>query len=243
MDKLKDFFNWMMKNSGLAESSVYKYTRAVNTVSDEMFDRRVVNKSLLTMNLVELDIAILNIFENEFFVEKNTRGKRMYSNALKQYRYFVLEEMEDDEAERRIEKEISVSDILTETEKQTLVKARIGQGRYRQNLMKKYNHQCIVTGIDKSKLLVASHIKPWAICENSERVDIENGLLLSANMDRLFDSGLISFTDNGYMLISSFVGKDNVSRLHISTDIQVNLRATVRLLAYLEYHRDVLFVK
>lgn len=69
------------------------------------------------------------------------------------------------------------------------------------------------------------------------------GLLLCANMDRLFDSGLISFKNEGQMLISSFVGVANVSRLHISEEITVNLRATNRLLSYLEYHRDVLFVK
>lgn len=188
MDKLKDFSSWMMKNSGLAESSVYKYTRAVRTVSIEMVEQRIINKSLLEMNLVELDIAILNILGNAYFIEKNTRGKRMYSNALKQYRYFVLESAEDDEEEKNIEKEIYTSDLLSETEKQTLIKARVGQ-------------------------------------------------------DRLFDSGLISFTDEGQMLISSFVGAANVSRLHISNEMRVNLRATTRLLAYLEYHRDVLFVK
>ncbi|MBO5173525.1 MAG: HNH endonuclease [Eubacterium sp.] len=240
---LKDFSDWMTKNSALAESSVYKYTRALNTVSNEMFEQGVINKTLLDMNLVELDIAIMNIFGNEYFIEKNTRGKRMYSNALKQYRYFVLEGKEDDVEEEKIEREISTSNTLSETEKKTLIMARVGQGAYRRKLMRKYNHQCIVTGIDKSKLLIASHIKPWAICRNEERIDSENGLLLCANMDRLFDSGLISFTDEGQMLISSFVGVANVSRLHISEEITVNLRATNRLLSYLEYHRDVLFVK
>ena len=243
MNKLSDFSCWMADNLVLVESSIYKYTRAINTISREMFDQKVVNKSLLDMNLVELDIAILNIFGSEYFIEKNLRGNRMYSNALKQYRYFILESTEDDEEEKNIEKEISTSKSLNETEKQVLIKARVGQGIYRRNLMKKYDYRCIVTGIDKSKLLVASHIKPWAICRNEERIDTENGLLLSANMDRLFDSGLISFTDSGKMLISSFVGAANVSRLHISKEIKVDLRATTRLLAYLEYHRDVLFVK
>lgn len=92
-------------------------------------------------------------------------------------------------------------------------------------------------------MLIASHIKPWRVCNNNERIDTENGLLLSANMDRLFDSGLISFTADGKMLISSFVGALNENRLHISKDIRVDLKATSRLLLYLEYHRDILFVK
>ena len=130
---LKDFSDWMTKNSALAESSVYKYTRALNTVSNEMFEQGVINKTLLDMNLVELDIAIMNIFGNEYFIEKNTRGKRMYSNALKQYRYFVLEGKEDDVEEEKIEREISTSNTLSETEKKTLIMARVGQGAYRRN--------------------------------------------------------------------------------------------------------------
>lgn len=62
-------------------------------------------------------------------------------------------------------------------------------------------------------------------------------------MDKLFDCGLITFTDDGKMFISSYVGKENESRLNISRHIFVDLRATKTMLSYLEYHRDVLFVK
>lgn len=243
MENLDVFSEWMTQNSDLSESSVYKYKRAVNTVSNDMIEQKVVNKSLFDMNLVELDIAIYNILDNPIFIEKNSRGRRMYSNALKQYRYYMMEKMEDDRAEREIEKEIEATQTLRETEKQVIIKARIGQGQYRENLMQKYKHKCIVTGIDTSKLLVASHIKPWRVCDNEERIDTENGLLLSANMDRLFDSGLLSFTVDGHMMISAFVGMSNQSRLHIFNGMKVDLHPSVRLLAYMEYHRDVLFVK
>lgn len=167
----------------------------------------------------------------------------MYSNALKQYRFFMQERSEDYSTEQSIENEILNSEILGTTEKQVIINARVGQGKYRESLIKKYDHKCIVTGIDKLNLLIASHIKPWRVCNNNERIDTENGLLLSANMDRLFDSGLISFTADGKMLISSFVGALNENRLHISKDIRVDLKATSKLLLYLEYHRDILFVK
>lgn len=100
-----------------------------------------------------------------------------------------------------------------------------------------------MTGIDNVKLLVASHIKPWSICSNYERIDVNNGLLLSANMDRLFDCGLITFNNIGKMFISSFVGKENEQRLQISQNIIVDLKPTDKLLEYLEYHQEVLFVK
>jgi len=243
MSTLDKFSDWMTINSKLADSSIYKYTRAVNTISNEMMDKKVINKSLLNMSLVEMDIAILNILNNDYFINKNTVGNNMYSNALKQFRYFTLENVEKDEEEMLIVRSVSESVELTETEKKTIIKARVGQGNYRKKLLEKYDEKCIVTGIDRRKLLIASHIKPWSICNNQERVDVENGLILCPNMDKLFDSGLISFDNNGRMIISSFVGNENCEKLHISKDIVVDLRATKKLLEYLEYHRDVLFVK
>lgn len=76
-----------------------------------------------------------------------------------------------------------------------------------------------------------------------KRIDIENGLLLSANMDRLFDRGLITFTGKGEMLISSFIGEGNQTRLHIFKELKVDFQPSARLFKYLEYHREVLFVK
>ena len=100
-----------------------------------------------------------------------------------------------------------------------------------------------MTGIDNKKLLVASHIKPWVICNNEERVDSNNGLLLCANMDKLFDSGLITFENDGCLYISSFLGKENEHRLHIKPHMRFNLKITPAMKRYLEYHRDILYVK
>ena len=63
--------------------------------------------------------------------------------------------------------------------------------------MEKYSGSCIITGLDHPKLLVASHIKPWAVSTNAERLSVDNGLLLSATYDRLFDCGLITFKKTG----------------------------------------------
>ncbi|MBQ2901305.1 MAG: HNH endonuclease [Agathobacter sp.] len=243
MDKLYNFSIWMNEHSALSQSSIYKYTRAVNTISNEMLHEHVIYKSLLKMNRIELDLAIINILQNERFITKNSVGNNMYSNALKQFRYFTLDSDEDTSEEQEIVHEITQEQFLTETEKETIIKARVGQGKYRKQLLDKYDNKCIITGISQNKLLIASHIKPWAICNNDERIDVENGLILCANMDRLFDSGLITFRADGKMFVSSFVSEDNKNRLNISNDIVVDLHASDRLLDYLEYHRDVLYVK
>jgi len=243
MDKLEVFSTWMGNNSTLSDSSIYKYTRAVNTISKEMLDAHIIHKSLLNMSRIELDLAIIDILQNDRFIKKNSVGNNMYSNALKQFRYFTLDSEEDTKEEQQIVHEIAQVQTLTEIEKETIIKARVGQGKYRNSLLEKYDTKCIVTGITQNKLLIASHIKPWAICDNNERVDVENGLILCANMDRLFDSGLITFRADGKMVVSSFVSEDNKKRLNISSDIVVDLHASERLLDYLEYHRDVLYVK
>jgi len=87
------------------------------------------------------------------------------------------------------------------TERQTIVDARIGQGQFRRDLLS-YWGRCAVTGITEPLLLRASHIKPWRDSDNRERLDPYNGLLLAAHLDAAFDSGLISFADSGNAVIS-----------------------------------------
>lgn len=233
------FTKWMEKNTALSETSIYKYTRAVSTISKEMLALGIISKSLLDMDIYEIDFSISVINKNSHFL-KNKKGNSMYSNSLKQYRYFYL----DTEGYKN-EVNLIPLDIasLTTTQRDTVIKSRIGQGLYRKNLITKYSSKCILTGIDNKNLLIASHIKPWSVCNNNERIDIENGLLLSATMDRLFDCGLITFNNSGKLYISSFVGNKNEARLHISNTTTVDLLASSNLLEYLQYHRDVLFIR
>ena len=83
------FSKWLISTSSLSENSVYKYTHAVKTISDEMLSERVLDKPLADMELYEVDLAIAIIFHTPSFVDKDTRGNHMYSNALKWYRFFL----------------------------------------------------------------------------------------------------------------------------------------------------------
>lgn len=96
---------------------------------------------------------------------------------------------------------IVATNIISDTEKEQLVKSRRGQGIFRDNL-KRLEKCCRVTGVSDERLLVASHIKPWRDASNEERLDGSNGLFLSPHVDRLFDRGLISFSEGGYILIA-----------------------------------------
>ena len=192
------------------------------------------------MSLTELDLAISAILANDKFIAKNTKGNHMYSNGLKQFRYFILDTVDTiDKKEVEIVESIKT---ISETERTALVKSRVGQGIFKQSLIKKHDGKCIVTGIDLSKLLIGSHIKPWVNSNNEERLSSENGLLLSANFDKLFDSGLITFKNDGTLVFSSFINEQNKTKLGLNNQIKVDLKASQEMLANLEYHRDVIFI-
>ncbi len=99
---------------------------------------------------------------------------------------------------------------LNSTEKEILSKYRIGQGKYRDELFELYKGSCVISKVKVEEILIASHILPWSESNNYQKTDKYNGLLLAASIDKLFDQKLISFDDNGFMVISQFF-KDNYS--------------------------------
>lgn len=88
------------------------------------------------------------------------------------------------------------------TTREAIIKARVGQGAFRAALCKRWGNACALTGLSNPNLLIASHIHPWASCNNEARLDPDNGLLLAAHIDRLFEYGLISFDEAGQLLAS-----------------------------------------
>src|SRR5205807_141682 len=104
---------------------------------------------------------------------------------------------------------------IDETERQALIRARRGQGRFRTEVKAQWANACAVTGCKQNEVLRASHIKPWRESTNEERLDPENGLFLSANLDAMSDKGLISFMDSGEMIVSPQVARDEYRRLGI----------------------------
>lgn len=134
----------------------------------------------------------------------------------------------------------SKTDPEKRTEIETLIKARQGQGRFRQKLLELYPN-CPLTGLDVQSLLIASHIKPWSKCNNEERLDPFNGLMLAPNIDALFDSGLITFDTNGTIKISPKIDLENQKRLGISPDLKLKIKPESK--KYFEYHRNHVFQK
>jgi hypothetical protein len=103
---------------------------------------------------------------------------------------------------------------LQDTVKASLIMSRRGQGVFR-NRVKLIEQSCRVTGVSSEKLLTASHIKPWKVSDNQERLEGNNGLFLSPHVDKLFDSGLITFTAKGDMWVSPQLEADVLPKWNI----------------------------
>jgi len=129
------------------------------------------------------------------------------------------------------------------TEALRLTKQRVGQNLFRQALMDYWGGACAVTGLYLLELLRASHAKPWAECAtDAERLDVFNGFLLSAQLDALFDSGLITFDDQGLLVPSAKLTTVHRLLLGLTDDPPLHLRwISPAHLPYLAWHRAHVF--
>jgi hypothetical protein len=145
------------------------------------------------------------------------------------------DEWEDDLAEEELRQRTQ----LGPTELDQLIKARRGQGIYRENLQG-VEKSCRITGLSDRRHLRASHIKPWRDCDDRERLDGFNGLLLSPHIDHLFDQGHISFSDEGEMLVSRHLNPAVLKRWGLGMPCNVGAFAPEQRV-YLAYHRANIF--
>lgn len=133
-----------------------------------------------------------------------------------------------------IDKEIETKQLQGE-EREALIKVRVNQSAFRKLLMRRYTHFCLCD-VDDESLLVASHIKPWAKSNHAEKVDVNNGLLLCPNHDKLFDRGYISFDNGGHIVISDELSENSAISMNIKNDMQIELSNDN--IKYMEYHRN-----
>lgn len=119
--------------------------------------------------------------------------------------------------------------------REAIIMARRGQGKFREAVIS-YWSSCAITNCKNHDLLIASHIKPWAVCDLREAIDPYNGILLSPSLDVAFDSGYITFSNEGTVLISESLNEFDARALGI--DKLLNLRKIAPgHIPYLEYHR------
>lgn len=137
------------------------------------------------------------------------------------------------------EQDILITPTFADPERSVLIQARRGQGQFRKNV-ERFESACKVTGVAESRLLHASHIKPWRISNPAEKLDGENGLLLSPHVHTLFDQGLITFSERGSLITADSL-RPTVKEAWAIRQAPRFAGLTERQAAFMEFHRDVVF--
>jgi 5-methylcytosine-specific restriction protein A len=126
----------------------------------------------------------------------------------------------------------------TVTERSGLVVSRVGQGAYRKSIINRWENQCAVTGFNDSRILIASHIHPWKDANNEERLDVSNGILLSPTYDALFDRHLITFDNNGKIVLGESVKTSEFEKIGVTGKERITKLSSDNIL-YLNRHQAV----
>lgn len=166
---------------------------------------------------------------------KASRGELLRDPRLVASPAAPIKEWED-----HIQTEI-LNSRIDSTEKNALITARVGQGRFKDNVRARESF-CRITGVSNGNHLIGSHIKPWRHSSNDERLDGENGLLLTPSIDHLFDRGHISFKNNGSLLISPSADRESLAKMGVRDESSVIIKQfSQRQQLHLEFHRERIF--
>jgi hypothetical protein len=145
--------------------------------------------------------------------------------------------------ERRLEAQVETDASVKETDREAIVRARRGQGLFKQRVMQIETH-CRITGVRNLSHLLASHCKPWRDSSNEERLNGENGLLLTPSIDHLFDRGFIGFENSGDLIISPVAHKPSLQRMGVETYRPINVGTfTEGQRQFLHFHRNAVLLR
>jgi|TARA_R100000081_G_scaffold85830_1_gene55098 hypothetical protein len=235
------FDDWLEQVTDLSPKTIRNYFSAIKgSLSARCLEYGIVKKNLLLVSDAELFDDVRQCLEgDERYIALNKKGNDMYKRAMDYYSKYLgssvsVPTQEEDE---------ETHPLLT-TDTISVIKARRGQGVFRRNLEEYWGNKCSVTQAPDSScgtILIASHIKPWVMSNNREKLDVNNGFLLLPNLDKTFDKGYISFADNGTILVSSKLSCS--AELGIVEGMSINqekLNDSHR--QYLDFHRGNIFI-
>ena len=145
--------------------------------------------------------------------------------------------------ERRLEAQVQADVAVRPTDREAIIRARSGQGIFKERVAR-IERRCRITGVENLTHLIASHCKPWRDSSNEERLNGENGLLLTPSIDHLFDRGFIGFENSGELIISPVAHKPSLQLMGIATDHAVNVGSfTEGQRHFLDFHRNSVLLR
>lgn len=132
------------------------------------------------------------------------------------------------------EKRLSTSRKVSNKKRLALVSSRDGQGAFRDDLLKTWG-KCAITGITNPLLLQACHIKDWSKANEVEKLDVENGLILTHTLHKAFDEGLICFSEDGILKVSPFLSKEDAKQIGAKDGIKAFQAISKKRKGYLSW--------
>ncbi len=142
---------------------------------------------------------------------------------------------------KKQEEQLDQKEQIIEEPIQEVRKARDGQVKYREQLLEQCRF-CPFTMIADERLLIASHIKPWAASNDKEKIDPYNGYMLSPLYDKLFDRGFITFTENRHVILSDFISSFTWKQINLKNDTFIKaLPMDEKRIEYLKFHHESVF--
>ncbi len=232
-----NFYQYLINHGGVNSHTRTNYMSWLSFLSKEYQINDIVSED-------DIDVIIQQEKEkrNKREIYKNEKDISNFRSALRKYLIFLKFDIDKENIElisneiKKIENNI----LLTITEKSSLILSRVGQGKFRKQLIGYWNG-CSVSTYHRYDILVASHIKPWKDADNFERIDVYNGLLLLPNYDKLFDRGYINFDKKGKIIISKLISEYELKLLGIKENVKL-IKIEDAHKKYLEYHRDKYFI-
>jgi putative restriction endonuclease len=161
--------------------------------------------------------------------------------AARHVKPLMADDLED--WERKLERGVANDPKVPETDRLAIIRARNGQGLFKTRVSQ-IETRCRITGVENPAHLVASHCKPWRDSSNEERLNGENGLLLTPSVDHLFDRGFIGFEDSGKLIISPVAHRPSLQRMGIDTTRLVDVGGfSSGQKSFLDFHRNAVLLK
>ena len=233
-ERLSDFYRFLSGEGGVNTHSRTNYISWLKFLDGQGYEL----ESLQSYDDID------DLLEKEKELQPNrskynkTKDLVNFKSALRKFLQFRNSDFAKQQEETILEKikKVENDTTLSVTERESIVKSRIGQGEFRDNLIK-YWKGCSISSFSHFDLLIASHIKPWKDADNEERIDLYNGLLLLPNYDKLFDRGYISFDKNGVVMYSRYLDVEDRKLLGMDNHVHL-LKLEDKHKVFLEYHRE-----
>lgn len=216
------------------EKGIYIIAIIKKVINNLKIEATISSMNYYTNPIIKMQECLSFIHDMKYQQKIDKIDKKTRSNIIEMNEQFI-------NPNRKIERSLLIEELekidddtnIVGDEKEVIAKARINQNYFRTLLLHR-KPECAICGIKNEKLLVASHIKEWKYSNNQEKVDRNNGLLLCAMHDKLFDKHLISFDKEGKILISDEV-KEEIEKIPHIEGVQIDISPAME--RYMSFHR------